>query len=69
MAARVSVEIGQALYQAELGKHHPSACAMQGLNTVEIVSDSRGDTWRGIYTTRFPPSTLVVNCTGAERLL
>src|SRR5450759_5473607 len=48
----VRFEIGQALYQAELGERHPSACAMQGLNAVEIVSDYRGDTYRGVYTTR-----------------
>jgi phage-related protein len=47
----VRFEIGQALYQAELGERHPSACAMQGLNAVEIVSDYRGDTYRGVYTT------------------
>ena len=39
----VRFEIGQALYQAELGECHPSACATQGLNAVEIVSDYRGD--------------------------
>ena len=49
----VRFEIGQALYQAELGERHPSACAMRGLNAVEIVSDYRGDTYRGVYTTRF----------------
>jgi phage-related protein len=48
----VRFEIGQALYQAELGERHPSACAMQGLTAVEIVSDYRGDTYRGGYTTR-----------------
>ncbi len=39
----VRSEIGQALYQAELGDRHPSACSMQALNAVEIVSDYRGD--------------------------
>jgi phage-related protein len=49
----VRFEIGQALYQAEIGERHPSACTMQGLNAVEIVSDYRGATNRGVYTTRF----------------
>jgi len=31
----VRFEIGQALYEAELGERHPSACAMQGLNASE----------------------------------
>jgi phage-related protein len=44
----VRFEIGQALYQAELGERHPSACAMRGINAVEIVSDYRGDTYRGV---------------------
>jgi phage-related protein len=43
----VRSEIGQALYQAELGEGHPSASPMQGINAVEIVSDYRGDTYRG----------------------
>ena len=58
----VRFEIGQALYQAELGEHHPSAHTMQGLNAVEIVSDYRGDTFRGVYTTRFKGYIYVLHC-------
>jgi phage-related protein len=58
----VRFEIGQAIYQAELGESHPSACAMQGLNAVEIVSDYRGDTYRGIYTTRLKGFIYVLHC-------
>jgi len=58
----VRFEIGQALYQAELGERHPSACAMRGLNAVEIVSDYRGDTYRGVYTTRFKGFIYVLHC-------
>ena len=58
----VRLEIGQAIYQAELGEPHPSACAMQGLNAVEIVSDYRGDTYRGVYTTRFRGFIYVLHC-------
>lgn len=58
----VRCEIGQALYQAELGEPHPSASAMQGLNAVEIVSDYRGDTYRGIYSTRFKGFIYVLHC-------
>jgi len=58
----VRFEIGQALYQAELGEHHPSAHAMQGLNAVEIVSDYGGNTYRGVYTTRFRDSVYVLHC-------
>jgi phage-related protein len=58
----VRFEIGQALYQAELGERHPSASAMQGLNAVEIVSDYRGDTYRGVYTTRLKGFIYVLHC-------
>jgi phage-related protein len=58
----VRFEIGQVLYQAELGERHPSACAMQGLNAVEIVSDYRGDTYSGIYTTRLKGFIYVLHC-------
>jgi len=58
----VRFEIGQAIYQAEIGEHHPSACAMQGLNAVEIVSDWRGDTYRGVYTTRIKGFIYVLHC-------
>jgi phage-related protein len=55
-------EIGQALYQAELGERHPSSSAMQGLNAVEIVSDYRGEAYRGVYTTRFKSFIYVLHC-------
>jgi phage-related protein len=58
----VRFEIGQALYQAELGERHPSACAMRSLNAVEIVSDYRGDTYRGVYTTRIKGFIYVLHC-------
>ena len=58
----VRSEIGQAIYQAELGESHPSASPMQGLNSVEIVSDYRGDTYWGVYTTRFKGFIYVLHC-------
>lgn len=58
----VRSEIGQALYQAELGEGHPSARPMKGINAVEIVSDYRGDTYRGIYTTQFKDHLYVLHC-------
>ena len=58
----VRFEIGQALYQAELGESHTSARAMQGLNAVEIVSDYRGDAYRGVYTTQIKDFIYVLHC-------
>ena len=43
-------------------ERHPSACAMQGLNAVEIVSDYRGDTYRSVYTTRLKGFIYVLHC-------
>ena len=62
VSRRRSFEIGQALYQAELGERHPSAGAMRGLHAVEIVSDYRGDTYRGVYTTRLKGFIYVLHC-------
>jgi len=58
----VRSEIGQALYQAELGESHPSAKPMNGLSAVEIVSDYRSDAYRGIYTTQFKGHLYVLHC-------
>jgi phage-related protein len=58
----VRYEIGQALYQAELGEGHPSTRPMKGINAVEIVSDYRGDAYRGIYTTQFKGHLYVLHC-------
>jgi phage-related protein len=35
---------------------------MRGLNAVEIVSDYRGDTYRGVYTARFKGLIYVLHC-------
>jgi phage-related protein len=58
----VRSEIGYALFLAEHGESHPSAKRMRGDNAVEIVSDYDGDTFRGIYTTRFKDSVYVLHC-------
>jgi phage-related protein len=46
-------EIGYAIYLAQLGEVHASAGTMKGYNAVEVVSDHDGDTFRGVYTTKF----------------
>lgn len=35
---------------------------MKGLNAVEIVSDYRGDTYRGIYTTKLKGFIYALHC-------
>jgi phage-related protein len=58
----VRQEIGHALYLAECGESHPSAHPMKGFNAVEIVLDFDGDTFRGIYTTKFEDAIYVLHC-------
>ena len=58
----VRSEIGYALYLSECGERHISAKAMTGIDAVEIVSDWSGDTFRGIYTTRFADTIFVLHC-------
>jgi phage-related protein len=54
----VRSEIGYALFLAECGESHPSAKRMQGYNAVEVIADYDGDTFRGVYTTKFKDSIL-----------
>jgi phage-related protein len=58
----VRSEIGHALYLAEFGESHPSAKRMHGYNAVEVTADYDGDTFRGVYTTRFKGSVYVLHC-------
>ncbi len=58
----VRSEIGYAVFLAECGESHPSARRMQGYNAIEIISDYDGDTFRGVYTTRFKGSVYVLHC-------
>lgn len=49
----VQREVGYALYLAEIGKRHPNTKPLSGLRgVIEIVSDSKGSTYRVIYVTR-----------------
>ena len=55
-------EIGGAIDAAECGEMHSSAKPMRGINAVEIVSDFDGDTFRGVYTTKFKDNVYVLHC-------
>jgi phage-related protein len=58
----VKSEIGHAIYLAQCGDKHSSAGPMKGYNAVEIVSDYDGDTFRGVYTTKFEGVIYVLHC-------
>lgn len=52
--AAVRREIGQALFEAQLGDHPHNAKALKGLSGVlEIRDNFDGDTYRAVYTVRF----------------
>ena len=47
-------EIGQSLFEAQLGDHPRNAKPLKGLGGVlEIRDNFEGDTYRAVYTTRF----------------
>jgi phage-related protein len=57
-------DIGQALYTAQQGETDPAAKPLKGFggaSVIEIVSDSRGDTWRAVYTVRYLEAIYVLH--------
>ena len=59
----VQDEMGYALGLAQLGARHPNAKPWKGEGTggLEIVEDHRGDTYRAVYTVRFPDTVYVLH--------
>jgi len=52
--AAVRREIGQSIFEAQLGDHPRNARPLKGLSGVlEIRDNFDGDTFRAVYTTRF----------------
>jgi phage-related protein len=57
-------DIGYALYAAQDGEIDPSAKPLGGFggaSVLEIVARHRGDTWRAIYTVRYPEAVYVLH--------
>jgi phage-related protein len=57
-------EVGFALYQAQLGRKHPSAKPMRGYKgagVLEIVERFDGDTFRCVYTVKFSDAIYVLH--------
>ena len=52
----VQDHIGFALYQAQIGRKHRDAKPLTGIGrgVLEVVSRFDGDTYRAVYTVRFP---------------
>lgn len=58
-------EVGNALYQAQIGKKHPSAKPLKGFHgasVLEVVEDHDKGTYRAVYTVRFEEAVYVLHC-------
>ncbi|OFV97651.1 MAG: addiction module toxin RelE [Acidobacteria bacterium RIFCSPLOWO2_02_FULL_61_28] len=61
---QVRREIGQALFAAQQGETDPAAKPLKGFGgrfVVEIIADHADDTWRAVYTVRFPEAIYVLH--------
>jgi phage-related protein len=57
-------DIGVALYAAQQGETDPAAKPLKGFgggSVLEIVADYKGDTWRAVYTVRYPEAIYVLH--------
>jgi len=59
----VGRDIGQALYAAQQGETDPAVKPLRGFgggSVLEIIARYRGDTWRAVYTVRYPEAIYVL---------
>jgi phage-related protein len=57
-------DVGQALYAAQQGEVDPAVKPLRGFggaSVLEIVASHRGDTWRAVYTVRYPEAVYVLH--------
>jgi phage-related protein len=57
-------EIGYGLFLAQVGEKHPRAKPLKGFagaGVLEMMSDSRGDTYRAVYTVRLKKAVYVLH--------
>jgi phage-related protein len=60
----VKQTFGYALYLAQVGGKHPDAKPLRGFGgagVLEVVDDFAGDTYRAVYTVRFPSAVYVLH--------
>src|SRR5947209_17194364 len=56
--------MGYALYLAQMGEKHPDAKPLKGFGgagVLEAIDDYAGDTYRAVYTVRFPNAVYVLH--------
>jgi phage-related protein len=61
---RVQDMFGYALFLAQTGKRHPDAKPLKGFggaSVLEVVEDYRSDTYRAVYTVKFPEAVYVLH--------
>jgi|SRR5271155_1902120 len=57
-------DIGQAVYAAQQGETDPAVKTLRsfsGGSVLEVVARYRGDTWRAVYTVRYPEAVYVLH--------
>jgi phage-related protein len=60
----VRQDIGFALYEAQIGRRHPSSKVLSGFagaGVLEVIADYSGDTFRCIYTVKFGEAIYVLH--------
>lgn len=56
---------GYALYLAQTGRRHEQTKVLKGFHgagVMEVVEDFNGNTYRAVYTVRFPGAVYVLHC-------
>ena len=64
MPKDVIVDFGHGLYQAQIGQHPDIAkplLGFHGASVLELVLDYHGDTFRAVYTVKFPKAVVVIH--------
>lgn len=64
MASKVKTNFGYALYQAQKGEYPEIAKVLSGFggaSIIELIEDDRGDTFRAVYTVKFPSAIFVLH--------
>jgi len=64
MPKDVIADFGHGLYQAQIGKHPDIAKTLSGFggaSIIELIQDYKGDTFRAVYTVKFPDAILVLH--------
>jgi phage-related protein len=72
MPEAVKDVFGHAIDLAQAGFRHPDSKPLSGFGSaavVEVVADHRGDTFRAVYTVRFPGWVYVLHCFQKKSLI